>query len=965
MRSLVFVVLAVLLALSAFLACTCGQSSDNPEVLDTDGDGVPDELEVAGYYWKDSQFVKWDGSEDVTYYRTDPTQFSTDQDPYGDGMEVSGVKMDTSVAAPGNHPLVPAYPDIYVSMGSYDVIPKATIQNSTGGSTQSAWRNEVTNERSMERSWSVTTSVEANIGIKGAFEGAKVSVSSTVGGQCGSRHQVTGSNSGFNQQDWTEATTTDPSQAAKVKLRLRFENRGTAAAQNIIPTIAVMLEDKTIITYKLQEDSKINVLAVDQTFPQASEWVVGDEAEYEILLTLDELRSIQMGVPLFIEVPQMEAGVLEQDDEGHWQLVDTWAEYQPRMDGVCARLSVDLGGGEMETYRVFASSQNGPDVTLRDALSWTVGYEDTADGPEIMGQPVGYWRFGFSQNAIGSVIDQLQGEADDDLLNVVLDAGWDISIKAPSKSDTPEIVWVYAEEQDSSVFVAACVVDEFEVSQVLFKSSLDAAGQEMTLLSGGAGIYSIQLADYTITAQEVIEATNDRGKTATRTLSLPLPPTVAEGENVITSRFSNKCVSVEGGSVASRANVGQHLYQGGDSQIWTLEYLGDGYYKIVNKNSGLVLEVADGRMEEKVNVQQNAWADTDNQKWRIEPLGDGYFGIFVRHSGMCLDVEMSTADMANIRQSTYMGLSTQKWVLQVPESYPALLTDNYVFSARHNGMVAEISGGSAVEGAYVTQNSYTEAAGQLWELRPVGDGYFNIVSRDSGRYLGYTGSAVEQWNSTGGDDQKWQFVSVGGGYYEIVNKLTNLCWSVEGGATAAGTTLVLEEYAAKEWQQWKMDIWVRVTVVRVVCTMADDEGAGNNPDMDRFKVWANAFNRTGPDDEPGVQFNPVDQVIWYWSTSGEWTVGKGGSMTVGKSIYLGFDAVNFDFDSARLNLGAWAREYDTTSANENGYGSTTIYGADFMENGGKHVFEVRSSDFAFDIEMTLSQSGRSPGLALP
>ena len=961
MKSFIFVVLALLLALSALLACS--QSPEDPDVKDTDGDGVSDGFEVAGYYWEDGDFVKWDGSENVTYYRTDPTQFSTDQDPYGDGMEVSGVKMDTSVCAPGNHPLVPAYPDVYVSMSSYDVIPKATIQNSTGGSTQSAWSNEVTDERSMENSWSMTTSVEASIGIKAAFEGAKVTVSSTVGGKYGSRHQMTRSTSGFNQQDWTEATTTDPSQAAKIKLRLRFENRGTAAAQNIVPTIALMLEDKTIITYKVPENSKINVLAVNQSFPQASEWVIGDETEYEIVLTLDELRSIQMGVPLFMEVAQMEAGVLEQDAEGHWQLVDTWAEYQPRMDGVCARLSVDLGAGQMETYRVFARSQNGPEVTLRDALSWTVGYEDTADGPEIMGQPVGYWRFGFSQNAIMDVIDQLQGETDDDLLNVVLDAGWDISIKAPSGRDTPEIVWVYAEEQDSSVFVAACVVDEFEVSQVLFKSSLNAEGQEMTLLSGGASIYSIDLSDYTITAEEVIEAINDRGNTETRTLSLPLPPTVEEGENVITSRFSNKCVSVEGSSEANRGNVGQYLYQGGDSQIWILDYLGDGYYKIVNKNSGLVLEVADSRTEELVNVQQNAWADTDNQKWRIEPLADGHFGIFVRHSGMCLDVEMSTADMANIRQATYKGLSTQKWVLQLPESYPALLTDDYVFSAKHSGMVAEVSGGVALEGAYVTQNSYTEAAGQQWEVRPVGDGYFNIVSRDSGRYLGFTGSAVEQWNSTGGDDQKWQFVSVGGGYYEIVNKQTSLCWTVEGGATGTGTKLVLEEYAAKDWQQWKMDIWLRVTVDRVVCTMADDEGAGNNPDMDRFKVWANAFNRTGPDDEPGVQFNPVDQIIWNWSTSGEWTVGVGGYMNVGQSIYLAFDAVNYDFDAARLNLGCYAREYDTTSANEQGWGYTTIYGADFLDNGGKHVFEVRSADFAFDIKMTLSQSGRSPGLA--
>ncbi|HUV51471.1 MAG TPA: RICIN domain-containing protein [Dehalococcoidia bacterium] len=152
-------------------------------------------------------------------------------------------------------------------------------------------------------------------------------------------------------------------------------------------------------------------------------------------------------------------------------------------------------------------------------------------------------------------------------------------------------------------------------------------------------------------------------RVSTRLISLPLPPTVAEGNYVITSKYSNKSVTVADYSVANRANVAQQLYQGNDSQIWILDYLGDGYYKIVNKNSGKVLEVADGRTEELVNVQQNAWADADYQKWRIEQVGDGYFSIICRHTGKCLDVEMNAADMANIRQATYNGLNTQKWVL--------------------------------------------------------------------------------------------------------------------------------------------------------------------------------------------------------------------------------------------------------------------------------------------------------------
>jgi hypothetical protein len=286
----------------------------------------------------------------------------------------------------------------------------------------------------MEHNWQVTASVETTIGLASS---TKVSVSASVGGKYGSSHSVTNSTSGFSSKDWQEAMTTNPSEAAELKLRLKFENYGTAVGENVIPTVSLMLGNKTIITYQLPEDKKINALPVNSSFPEASEWVIGDEADSKIIVTLDELKSIQMGAPLFLDVPQMKADVMEQDENGHWQVVDTWANYRARVDSVCARLSVDLRDGNMKSYRVFAKSRNGPEVTLKDALSWTVGINDNGHGPEIMGTPVGNWRFGFSSNAIEEVTRQLEGKANNNLLNIVLDAGWDISIMAPSGEDTP------------------------------------------------------------------------------------------------------------------------------------------------------------------------------------------------------------------------------------------------------------------------------------------------------------------------------------------------------------------------------------------------------------------------------------------------------------------------------------------------------------------------------------------------
>ena len=60
---------------------------------------------------------------------------------------------------------------------------------------------------------------------------------------------------------------------------------------------------------------------------------------------------------------------------------------------------------------------------------------------------------------------------------------------------------------------------------------------------------------------------------------------------------------------------------------------------------------------------------------------------------------------------------------------------------------------------------------------------------------------------------------------------------------------------------------VNVKVLNFVCTMADDEGLDNTVDIDRYYVYANAFNRTGSTD-PGIQFNPLDQQVYGKSYSG-------------------------------------------------------------------------------------------------
>jgi len=146
---------------------------------------------------------------------------------------------------------------------------------------------------------------------------------------------------------------------------------------------------------------------------------------------------------------------------------------------------------------------------------------------------------------------------------------------------------------------------------------------------------------------------------------------------------------------------------------------------------------------------------------------------------------------------------------------------------------------------------------------------------------------------------------------------------------------------------------VRITADRFYCELSDDEGIGNNVDMDRFQVKAWAYDRNSEeeDGDPIVE----DVFVYNWSTSGWETMGAGQTWfcTEPNSIEVTFDNEFHDFDVAKLRLWAYGRDYDPLSANEHGSGEVTLIGRRFFENGGVHTFLINSADFRFKVYVTL------------
>ncbi len=471
----------------------------DPRNRDTDNDGVSDMLELEGYWYNyiTGKFERWILGMDQERYQTDPVRFSTDEDPYGDGMEVSEILMDMSVAAPGKHPLVPAFPDIYVSMIEYKVTPIEEIVTRTGRKANSSWANSTIDETTFR--WEANGKFSLGVSEKGGYGGLEIGggVSQTT------KHAVTHSKSGLDETSWDDATTLDPSKAASLKLNLVFENRGTATAREVVPMVTALVGNSGIATYPLPEEKRIDVLAPGEV---STTWILGGEEKSRIEATLDELRDLQMGSPLILEINQMNAKVKKQDDKGGWTNTQLWSDYKPSIDGVSVKLVVDMGVDEPANFLVYArSTRSGPSVRVRDILRYALGHEfsETGDEFEVMGIPGSKIFFGIHpEEALHDVNRQLAAMPKQQILDVELDPGW--KVLARKASEEPKITWARYNSHEHRV--SARVDSFYQVKDVY-------------LLAGSAryamddpharGIYSGVLPEaYRFLGTEVVVVTN-------------------------------------------------------------------------------------------------------------------------------------------------------------------------------------------------------------------------------------------------------------------------------------------------------------------------------------------------------------------------------------------------------------------------------------------------------------------------
>ncbi|MFD4373703.1 RICIN domain-containing protein [Streptomyces sp. NPDC058486] len=270
------------------------------------------------------------------------------------------------------------------------------------------------------------------------------------------------------------------------------------------------------------------------------------------------------------------------------------------------------------------------------------------------------------------------------------------------------------------------------------------------------------------------------------------------------------------GSSGNRVNVTLWKDSTNDSSNLKWTYDPDTQH-IKNVATGYILEHAPG--ETANSVKLTAWHDSANTtatnlKWTFDPATKQ-----IKNVGTGYVLENRAADTTSNRVDATLwkdATNTSTYLKWDTPIFKSNWTGNErrltLRLASYPNDVAAIKNASKDQDASAELAAWNGSASQQWEARPVSDGYYQLVSVNSGLCADVVGGGtadntrVAQWPCTAGlNRQLWKFVPTDIGY-QIVVKSSDKCLNVQGGARV-GNALVQYECKAGGARN---DVWLPV-----------------------------------------------------------------------------------------------------------------------------------------------------------
>lgn len=137
---------------------------------------------------------------------------------------------------------------------------------------------------------------------------------------------------------------------------------------------------------------------------------------------------------------------------------------------------------------------------------------------------------------------------------------------------------------------------------------------------------------------------------------------VTDGDYVLNSVATGKCLDVAGGSLDNGAAVQEWSCNGTMAQVFHVASLGDGFVQITSVKSGKSLDITGGSLAANTKLEQWTYGGDPHQQFKIVSRGNSQFSVHARHTDMALDIAWgNAADGTPVVQFPYSGGQNQLW----------------------------------------------------------------------------------------------------------------------------------------------------------------------------------------------------------------------------------------------------------------------------------------------------------------
>lgn len=289
------------------------------------------------------------------------------------------------------------------------------------------------------------------------------------------------------------------------------------------------------------------------------------------------------------------------------------------------------------------------------------------------------------------------------------------------------------------------------------------------------------------------------------------PDPLGDGVYRLLNKNSGMALSITNASTSNSATANQLPWAGTNNQRWKLINLGSGKYQLTAQHSAKRLEVGGCSTAEGGTVQQYTATTSRCQTWLLTAVGDGSYRVINSNSNKVIEVTgSSTTSGAKVKQRTWAGTNNQKWTI-APVSSHYIAAGNYRLTPSHSGKALDVAGVAVASGANVTQWAWLAGANQKWAITASADGFYELSpTHAAGMRLEVAAGGllnahnVQQGWASGTAAQRWSFEVQADGSHRLVNRNSGLSLEVAGASTADGANVQQGLWSGAANQKWKL-----------------------------------------------------------------------------------------------------------------------------------------------------------------